>query len=145
MVISTIVIGSTIAVWLSIEGLFKQGVSDTYGETAAVLFLSTFKADMEKAENITASTAEVTFSFSENVDVHYTFNSSMVLRTIVENTDTFHVGIDDVQITLHKTLPSVVKTISFSVLLKNKVFPFFVTKDYANSRLFNFETVKNEP
>jgi competence protein ComGF len=145
MIVSTIVIGATIAIWLCIEGLFNQGMNDTYGETAAVLFISTFEADLKKAENIKANSSEVIFSFTECPDIQYSFNDKIVTRTILEKADTFHIGIDDVQITKHEKLPNVVKSIAFSVLLKNKVIPLFLTKDYSNSRLFNYRIEQNEP
>lgn len=145
MIISTIVIGTTIAVWLCLNGLFKQGMADTYGETGAVLFISTFESDMARAENIKTGSSDVTFSFTESSDIQYKFDDEMVTRTVGQNTDTFHAGVEDVEITLHKTLPNVVKNISFSVLLKNKVIPVFLTKDYSNSRLFNYQIEQNGP
>ena len=145
MIISTIVISSTIAIWLTVEGLFKRGMSDTYGDTGTVLFVSCIKTDMYRSENITASAHEIHFSFSEDPEIVYTFDDDYTVRTVQNSIDTFYVGIQDLQIIPHKTLPKVVKSISFSVLLKNKIIPFFLTKDYSNSRLFNYQIEQNEP
>jgi hypothetical protein len=145
MVVSTIVIGATIAIWLCIDGMFKRGMSDTYAETGAVLFISAFTLDMNNAENVKADNTSVTFSFFDKPDILYRFDNEVVTRTIIETTDTFHLGIEDVKITPHETLPNVVKSISFSVLLNANVFPVFLTKDYSNSRLFTYEVLKNEP
>ena len=144
MVISTIVIGATIAIWLNVDKLFKRGMEDTFSETNLVLFVTVFEHDMGRSETASVTSSDVMFSFLYDPPISYDINENYVVRTCLETSDTFKLKIEGVSMVPHDKIPELVKSISFTIRQDGKLYPMFFSKSYSNSRLINYQIMKNE-
>lgn len=142
MLLSSIVIGSTIMVWLNVDTMFRKSLTQTYGDTGAVLFLGAMNHDLARSENIRYSLDELTFSYADDADIVYEFDEGFVTRSVMNNTDTFRVALADFQAFDHEKLPGVIKSISFTINNNKQQLPVFFTKEYSPGRLFNYQTKK---
>jgi hypothetical protein len=131
MVLSGIIIAASLTFYLNYESLVRNKNKQMNSGKETLQFYQIFKHEFDNSEFVKSSGNQVVFQLPLKVEVKYEFEENFIVRLQTDQTDTFFVQANDLNIIKDK-ITGFDKIITMELRNYGEVFPITLVKNYSN-------------